>query len=82
METLQTTISFDDLDLMTTVLEGFTQSLDSDDEDRPAIEALLQNLSEFCDKVESMSEYVTGNDWPESLPLTISCDTAQFKHNA
>ena len=50
METLQTTISFDDLDLLTTVLEGFTQSLDSDDEDRPAIEALLQNLSDFCDK--------------------------------
>ncbi len=74
METIETKISLDDLDLLSAVLEGFTESLDPNDEDRPAIETLLGKLTEFTDKICSLTEYLTGSDWPENLELTISCN--------
>ena len=75
MEAIETKITLDDLDLLTTVLDGFSQSLDESDEDRPAIEALLENLADFTDKICSLSEYRTGSDWPGEVELTISCLT-------
>ena len=78
METIETKITLDDLDLLTAVLEGFSESMDPTDEDRPAVEALLENLADFTDKICSLTEYRTGSDWPENLPLALVCNTADI----
>lgn len=73
VEKIETQITLDDLDVIGSLLDGIVESMDKDDEDKKSLEALAEKIADFTDKVCSLSEYTTGDDWPENLPVTISC---------
>ncbi len=71
-ETIETKITLDDLDVLATLLDGVVEGMYKDDEDRPSLEALSEKLNDYPDKICSLSEYKTGDDWPENLAVTLS----------
>jgi len=82
MEKLSIKLTLDELDLITCMLEGYQENIPENDEDKPSIDGLVEKFFEFTDKISSLSEYITGEDWPETAEAELSIDEEAIKKAA
>lgn len=79
MEKLSINLTLDELDIITCMLEGYQENMPENDEDKNTVDGLVDKFFEFTDKISSLSEYLTGDDWPENAAATLSIDEDSIK---
>lgn len=82
MEKLSIKLTLDELDIITCMLEGYQENMSKDDEDKETVNNLVEKFFEFTDKISSLSEYITGDDWPETAEAELSIDEQSIKEAA
>lgn len=79
MQNIEIQFTLDELDLISSCVEALQQNLNDADDDKPVVDAVMEKLVDFTDKVGAMAEYMTGNDFPENLVTHLTCSEEDIK---
>ncbi len=75
-------LTLDDLDIVLSLLEAYQENMSKDDEDKKAVDHLVESLYDFTDRISARSEYTTGVEWPENLELHLTCSDEDIKKSS